>query len=287
MEEDSVTKIGLVTDSTAYFPPEILQRYDIRVGHQVLIWGKEEFEDGVDITPDAFYTRLKSAAVMPTTTQVTIASFQKIFAPLVAEGTPILAILLSTKLSGTIQSAVQAKEMFPGATIEIVDSEATAMAMGFQVLEAARAAEEGRSFAEVVEIAHKAKNHTGVLFVVDTLEFLHRGGRIGGAAKLFGTALNLKPLLELQDGRIAALERVRTKAKATARLLDVLEERIGGRKPVRIAALHASAPEEARQLLAQAEKRFQPVESMLAAVSPVVGNHTGPGTIGICYSVGV
>ena len=282
-----MTKIGLVTDSTAYFPPEIIQRYDIRVGPQVLIWGKEEFEDGVDITPDAFYARLKSATVMPTTTQVTIASFQKIFAPLVAEGTPILAILLSTKLSGTVQSAVQAKEMFPGATIEIVDSEATAMAMGFQVLEAARAAAEGRSFAEVVEIAHKARNHTGVLFVVDTLEFLHRGGRIGGAAKLFGTALNLKPLLELRDGRIEAIERVRTKAKATARLLDVLEERIGGRKPVRIAAVHASAPEEARQLLTQAEKRFQPIETMLAAVSPVVGNHTGPGTIGICYSVGV
>ena len=282
-----MTKIGLVTDSTAYFPPELTQRYDIKVGPQVLIWGKEEFEDGVDITPDAFYTRLKSATVMPTTTQVTIANFQKIFAPLVAEGTPILAILLSTKLSGTVQSAVQAKEMFPGATIEIVDSEATAMAMGFQVLEAARAAAEGRSFAEVVEIAHKARNHTGVLFVVDTLEFLHRGGRIGGAAKLFGTALNLKPLLELRDGRIEAIERVRTKAKATARLLDVLEERIGGRKPVRIAAVHASAPEEARQLLTQAEKRFQPIETMLAAVSPVVGNHTGPGTIGICYSVGV
>lgn len=282
-----MTKIAFVTDSTAYFPAEIHKRYDIKVGPQILIWGKEELADGVDITPDAFYARLKTTTVMPTTSQVTVPWFQQTFGPLVADGAPILAILISTKLSGTVQSALQAKDMFPGATIEIVDSESTAMALGFQVLEAIRAAEAGRSFPEVVEIARMAKNHTGVLFVVDTLEFLHRGGRIGGATKLLGTALNLKPLLELRDGRVEPIERIRTKAKATARLLDVLEERIGGRKPVRIAALHASAPEEARQLLAEAEKRLQPIESMLADVSPVVGNHAGPGTIGICYSVGV
>jgi DegV family protein with EDD domain len=282
-----VTKIGFVTDSTAYLPPEIIKRYDIKVGPQVLIWGQEELADGVDIAPDEFYARLKSSTVNPTTSQVTIATFQKIFEPLVAEGTPILAVLISTKLSGTVQSAIQAKELFPGATIEIVDSEATAMALGFQLLEAARAAEEGRPFAEVVEIARKAKNHTGVLFVVDTLEFLHRGGRIGGAKKLFGTALKVKPLLELQNGRIEPLVNVRTKAKATARLLDELEQRLGGRKPIRIAALHAAAPDEAKRLKEEAEKRFQPVESMLAEVSPVVGTHAGPGTIGICYSYGV
>jgi DegV family protein with EDD domain len=177
--------------------------------------------------------------------------------------------------------------MLPSARIEIVDSEATAMALGFQVLAAARAADEGKSFDEVLAVARRAREHTGVIFVVDTLEFLHRGGRIGGASKLLGTALNIKPLLELREGRIEPIERVRTKAKALARMLDVLEERLQGRTPVRLAVLHAAAEDEARGVLEQPARRFSPVESLLTDASPVVGAHAGPGTVGLAYSVGL
>jgi len=212
------------------------------------------------------------------------------YEPLVAlmalrAGRPVLAILVSQKLSGTIQSAQSAKDMFPGARIEIVNSESTAMAMGFQVLAAARAAEAGKSFDEVLAVAKDARNHTGVVLVVDTLEFLHRGGRIGGAARLLGTALNLKPILELQDGVIEAVERVRTRSKAQARLLSLLEERINGRPNLRLAVLHAAAEQEARQLLDEAAKRLNPMETVFSEVSPVVGAHVGPGTLGLCYSV--
>jgi len=277
--------IAFVTDSTAYIPADLVAKYDIRVAPQVLIWGEEQLLDGVDITPSQFYDRLKNSNVNPTTSQVAVVKFKEILEPLVAAGRPVVMQLVSDKLSKTLQSAAMARDMLPAAKIEIVDSEATAMALGFQVLAAARAAAEGKSFEDVVAIAKKARELTGVLFVVDTLEYLHRGGRIGGASKLFGSALNIKPLLELRGGRIEPIEKVRTKAKATARLLDVLEERLAGRRPVRLSSIHAAAEEEARALLEQAKKRFQPIEALSADASPVVGTHAGPGTVGLAYSV--
>jgi DegV family protein with EDD domain len=281
-------RIAFVTDSTAYIPPDLVQKYDIKVGPQVLVWGEEQLLDGVDITPDQFYARLKTAEIMPKTSEVNAGAFKTILDPLAAQGVPVVMVLISSKLSGTINSANHAKEMLPaGARVEVIDSEATSMALGFQLLAAARAAEAGKPLDEVVQIARRAKEHTGVLFVVDTLEFLHRGGRIGGASKLFGTALNIKPLLELRDGRVEPIERIRTKAKALARLLDVLEERLAGRKPVRLCAIHAAAEDEARALLEQGVKRFGPVESLISPASPVVGAHAGPGTVGMAYSFGV
>jgi len=280
-----MAKPAFVTDSTSYLPEELRRRHEIQVIPQVLVWEGETLLDGVDIMPTAFYERLKTAEVMPTTSQATIGAFKELFEPHVRAGRPILAILVSQKLSGTIQSAQAAKDMFPGARIEIVNSESAAMAMGFQVLAAARAAEAGKSFDEALAVAKDAKNHTGVVLVVDTLEFLHRGGRIGGAARLLGTALSLKPILELQDGVIEAVDRVRTRSKAQARLLDLLEERINGRPNLRLAVLHAAAEQEARQLLDEAVKRLSPMETVFSEVSPVVGANVGPGTLGMCYSV--
>ncbi len=280
-------RMAIITDSTAYIPQDLVAQYDIKVAPQLLIWGDEQFQDGVNITPAEFYARLKTAKIMPTTSEVNAGTFKSILEPLVAEGIPALILVISSKLSGTLNSAQHAKEMFPGAAIEIVDSEATAMALGFQVLEAARAAADGKSFEEVVTIARAAKGHTGVLFVVDTLEFLHRGGRIGGASALLGSALNIKPLLELRGGRVEPIERIRTKAKATARMLDLLEERLAGRTPVRLSAVHAAAEDEARSVLAEAARRLNPVETLMADASPVVGTHAGPGTVGIAYSYGV
>jgi DegV family protein with EDD domain len=278
-----MSRIAIVTDSLASMPEELINHYDIKVAPQVLIWGEETFLDGVDITPNEFYARLETSKIMPTTSQATLASFKEIFEPLVAEGLPILAIVGSTELTATMNSAEQAKALFPEATIEVVDSLGVAMSMGFQVLAAARAVEEGKTFDEVVELAHKAHQHTGVMFVVDTLEFLHRGGRIGGAKRLLGTALSLKPLLELQEGRVEAVENIRTKTKAYKRLLEVIEERLAGKSNVRIAGLHAAAEEDARALLDEAKKRCNPIETIWSEVTPVVGTHAGPGTVGLAY----
>ncbi len=282
-------KVAIVTDSTSYIPKEYLDRYGITVVPQVLIWGEKTYEDGIDIQPDEFYARLKTAKTMPTTSQVSVINMKKAFNTQLEQGNDVLGIFISSKLSGTMQSAIQGREALEKGMekVTVLDSNATAMAMGFQVLAAARAAAEGASMAECKAIAEKARNHTGIYFVVDTLEFLHRGGRIGGAQRLLGTALNLKPILALQDGKVEAMERIRTKAKATERLIEIIAEQTAGKTPVRVATLHANVPEEARAVLDTAAKRVNAVEAIFTSVSPVVGSHTGPGTIGLAYMAGM
>jgi len=281
-----MSKVAIVTDSTAYLPPDLVKQYQIIVIPQVLIWGEETLLDGIDIQPSEFYERLAAADIMPSTSQATVATFKDLFERLVGEGKDILAILLSDKLSGTINSYTQALEYFPDANIELVNSESIAMALGFAVLEAARAADKGASLAECKAIAEDIKKRTGVIFAVDTLEFLHRGGRIGGASRFLGTALQLKPILEIKDGRIEAVERVRTKKKAHLRLVEIIEERAVGSKSVKLATLHANAYDDARSLLDAATDRLGNVEeSIFTEVSPVVGTHAGPGTVGLAYMI--
>lgn len=282
-----MAKVAIVTDSTAYIPQDLLIRYSIRVAPQILIWGEDTYLDGEDIKPHEFYQRLEKDKVHPTTSQVTPTKFKEIFAELLEKEHEILAILISSKLSGTIDSANQALENFPGASIEIVDSQSTSMAMGFQVLAAARAAQEGASLAECKALAEKAIQCTGVVFAVNTLEFLHRGGRIGGGARFLGTALNIKPILEVRNGRVEALERVRTRKRSLARLVELVRERTAGKQPIRVAVLHANVPEEAREVLEQAQKELSAVESVFSEVSPVIGTHAGPGTIGLAYMAGM
>ncbi len=282
-----MSKVAIVTDSTAYIPQELLDKYHISVAPQVLIWGDETFQDGVDILPSQFYARLKDAKIMPSTSQVTPGYLHKQFSALLEQDYQVLAILISEQLSGTISSAVQAKEMLPGAPIEIFDSNTTAMAMGFQVLEVAKAASNGATMKECLQLAEAARQNTGVVFAVDTLEFLHRGGRIGSANRFLGTALNIKPILEVTGGRVEAIERVRTRNKSLARLIELTEERIAGRSPVRLATLQANAPEEAKELLQLASEKFQAVESISSEVSPVIGTHAGPGTVGLAFMAGM
>jgi DegV family protein with EDD domain len=284
-----MSKVAVITDSTAYIPNSLVAAHSITVAPQVLIWGEETFRDGVDIMPDEFYKRLGTAKVMPTTSQVAIGDMKTAFERLLESGHDILGIFISAKLSGTMQSAIQARELLPQAAekISVVDSHSTAMAMGFQVLLAARAAQDGANLIECQRLAEKAREHTGVYFVVDTLEFLRRGGRIGGAQALLGSALNIKPILELRDGRIESVEKVRTKSKAMDRMIDLVSQHIAGRTPVRLATLHANAEPEARAVLATASLRLKPIESVFASVSPVIGTHAGPGTVGLAFMAGM
>jgi len=282
-----MSQVAIITDSTAYIPKDLLANLNITVAPQVLIWGNETLRDGVDIQPEVFYNRLQKSTVMPTTSQVTIGSFKDMFNNLLDEGKQVLALLISAKLSGTIDSAIQARDMLPGAAIEIVDSNTTAMALGFQVLTVARAAARGANLAECKALAEKATEQVGVVFAVDTLEFLHRGGRIGGGTRFLGTVLNMKPILEVTGGRVEGIERVRTRSKSLNRVIEIIEERIGGRKPVRLATLHANSPEDARTLLDMANNRLNAVESIISEVSPVVGTHTGPGTVGLAFMAGM
>jgi DegV family protein with EDD domain len=284
-----MSKVALVTDSTSYIPKDIRDQYPITVVPQVVIWEGQTYEDDVTITPEQFYTRLRTAKVMPSTSQASVVNMHKAFSSLLEQGYDVLGIFLSSKLSGTFQSAVLGREQLSSGKekVEYLDSNTTAMAMGFMVLTAARAAVEGASLAECKALAEKAREHVGVYLTVDTLEFLHRGGRIGGAQRFLGTALNLKPILAVDDGRVEAVERVRTRGKALDRLVELVAEKCAGKSPVRMATLHADAEADAKVLLDKITPLVNPVESIFAAVSPAVGANAGPGTVGLAWMAGM
>jgi DegV family protein with EDD domain len=282
-----MSKVAILTDTTVNLPDEMIHDLNISLVHQILIWNEKSYLDLIDIQNDEFYRRLRTEKTSPTTSQASVGEFKDVYGHLINKGYEVLAILLSHKLSGTIQSATQAKDYYPGAPIEIFDSYATSLAMGWQVLEVARAAKRGAGMKECLALAEKARANSGVVFVVDTLEYLHRGGRIGGAARFLGTALNLKPILELEDGKIEAIERVPTQRKAINRMVEVVQERIGGRTPVRIGILNADAAVRGHHLEAHCAEIFKPTEMIFSSVSPAIGAHAGPGTLGIAYMAGM
>ncbi len=280
-----MSKVAIVTDSTAYLPAKYVEDLNIKVIPLQVVWGQETFRDGIDIQPSAFYNRLQISDTMPTTSQPSAANFKSVFESLLADGFDVLAILISSELSGTVASAEQAKLMLPNATIEIIDSKCTTSELCFHVIEAGRAVADGADLETCKHRALSARQRSGVVFAVDTLEFLHKGGRIGGARRLLGTVLNIKPILELKDGRIDAVEQVRTRRKARNRLLELVQERTQGNDLQFLGVSHASAPEDASELLGKAQDLLFFKETLLVDLSPVIGTHVGPGTLSIAYMV--
>lgn len=286
-----MSKVMIVTDSTANIPSEILSENPIRVIPLQLIWDHHILRDGIDIQPSEFYQRLRTSNTLPTTSQATPEEFKVLYNDLLDQGYEILSIHISSKLSGTIDSATQAKKALRGKPIEVVDSLSTSMAMGFQAMAAARVAAQGGSLKDCQVVAEKAKEKSGVYFALNTLEFLQRGGRIGGAAAFLGTVLNLKPLLELRNGVIESADKVRTFSKTLERLLDLVEKKLEEDPgPVRLCVIHGDSPNEAQQLMDAAIQRFQNTlvtETLISDVSPVIGSHAGPGALGLAYLIGM
>ena len=286
-----MSKVAIVTDSTAYIPDTILSGYPIFVAPLLVIWDDQSLRDGVDIMPAEFYARLKESKTMPSTSQVTPAAFMEVYQRLLNEGYDILSVHISSKLSGTLDSAIQAKTHFEGARIELFDSLTSGMALGFQVLAAARVAAQGASLEDCLHVLEKARSQSGLYFVPATLEYLHRGGRIGGASAFLGSVLDLKPILTVVDGRIEAVEKVRTFSKAVDRMLELFQKHAEQYSlPVRLATLYTDDIEYAQVLADRAKVKFGSdgvSELLITQVSPVIGTHLGPGTSGICFLAGM
>ena len=278
-------KIAVVTDSTAYIPEEALDGLSIPVIPLWIIWGDEHFRDGVDIDPPTYYRRLRASKAFPTTSQPSAGEFIDFFRRVAAEsGTDtIVGAYISSGISGTVASAEAAKAQMPELNITVIDSLNTSTSLSFVVLAAARAAAAGKSLAEVVAAAEEVRDRVHILFAVDTLEYLHRGGRIGGAKRLLGTTLNIKPLLHLYDGRVEPLAQVRTKRKAIAQMLQVAEERLDGKRMAEVGVLDVDNPEEGDAVAEQVKERFGISPVYRTMVSPVIGTHVGPGTVGIAF----
>jgi DegV family protein with EDD domain len=276
-------KLAVVTDSSAYLPAELLQRYGIQVIPLNVHFNGSLYKDGVDITEEEFFRKLAAAPELPSTSQPSAGEFAEFFRRAAQGADGVVAIVLSSSLSGTYSSAITAKDMLPDLPIAVVDSRTTSMGMGFLVLAAARAAQEGKSLEEVVAVVEGLVNRVSVVFMPDTLKYLAKGGRIGNAAALMGSVLAIKPLLEVAGGKVEPLEKVRTRSKAIARLVGVLKERCDGR-PAHVAVIHTLAPQEAEQIRQQIARDFPHVNELFTTgVSPVIGTHVGPGCLGLCF----
>jgi DegV family protein with EDD domain len=272
-----------VTDSSAYLPEEETRGLDIHVIPLWMFWDDDRIRDGVDLTPKQFYTRLRNSDTIPTSSQPSAGEFITFFKQLSQDYDAIAAVLVSSQLSGTVASALAAMKELPEIPIKLVDTLGVSMSLGFCVLAAAKAAAAGQSLEQVCAAAEDMSKRVHFLFAVDTLEFLHKGGRIGGAKALFGTALSIKPLLHFQEGRIEPLMQVRTKKKAIATMLDVAEERLAGKSMVEAAVLDVDVPEEGDRVGEMVKARFPGTRIIRTPVSPVVGTHAGPGTIGFVF----
>jgi DegV family protein with EDD domain len=283
METTSQRRIAVVTDSTVDLPREIAKAHHIHVIPQILIMGTKTWQDGVDIDPPAFYELLRTSPDFPSSSQPSVASFQAVFSELSKEADGIVAVLVANELSGTINSALTAAASLPELAIEIVDSRAVSMMLGFGVLAAAQVAAAGGDLQTVADAARSLIGRAHVYFVVDTLEYLHRGGRIGGAARLFGSALNLKPLLEIRDGAVCPVAKIRSRRKALERVYELLEGQFSEGDRIHMSVLHVAAPQEAAEFRDQLVSRFQPVEMIETECGPVVGTHAGPGTVGVAF----
>jgi DegV family protein with EDD domain len=276
-------KIVIVTDSSAYIPAEAMQGLDIAVIPLWLIWDEERFQDGVDITPGSFYKRLKESKTLPTSSQPSAKEFEIFFRDLAKTYDEIICVLVSSKISGTVACAQAAQAEITDFAVHIVDALNSSMGLGFSVLAAARAATEGRTVPEISAAAKEMRDMVHLMFVVDTLEYLHRGGRIGGAKRWFGSALRIKPLLQFAEGVIGPLAQARTKRKAVDLLFNLVEERLAGKPMAEAAVVHIDCLGEAEDCVARVTEQFNPERIFLGDVSPVVGTHVGPGALGIAF----
>ncbi len=277
--------IKIVTDSTADVSQPLLERYDIRVVPVNIQFGQETYQEGIDIDRPTFYRKLEEA--MPTSSQPSPGQFVEVYRPLVEEGHSIISLHVTSKHSGTYQSALLAKSMLPEADIQVFDTLSISMGTGYQVLAAARAAEEGRSMEEILRLLEGIRSRMHLYLTPATLKYLQRSGRVGKLAGALASLLSVKPIIKVEDGLLEAFEKVRTRGKALDRLVELTAQAVGTTEPVKLAIAHAEAHEEAEALRARLEETFNCDEMHVVDLACSLTVHGGPGIIGIIsYKVG-
>jgi DegV family protein with EDD domain len=276
-----MSKIAILTDSTANIPSDWIKQYNIQVIPLKIQWENETYLDGVDLTPNEFYQRLSSSKSLPTTSQPSIQDFLQAYEALADQADAIIVPLISSGISGTVTSAQAAASEFSRIPVEVIDTHITSMGQVLITLAIARAIAQGKNLQEVTQIGMGIIHKLQTYFAVDSLEFLQRGGRINQASRFLGSALRIHPILYFNsEGKIDALERVRTKKKAFQRLITLVEENTSG-KPVHIGITHANAAQDVEEFSAEVSHRLDCREIFTVELSPVIGTHIGPGTIGI------
>jgi len=276
--------IKIVTDSTADVPQELMKRYDIRTVPINIQFGTETYQEGIEIDRPTFFRKLEE--VMPTSSQPSPGQFAEVYRELAEQGHSILSIIITSKHSGTYQSAVLAKSMLPEADIEVFDTLSISIGTGYQVLAAARAAEEGKSMGEIIQLLEGIRSRMFLYLTPSTLKYLQKSGRVGKLAGALGALLNLKPVIKVEDGLLEAFQNVRTRSKAIDRMVELTAEAVGTTEPVKLGITHAQVPDEAEKLRQRLERAFNCDEVIVVDLACSLTVHGGPGVIGlISYKV--
>jgi DegV family protein with EDD domain len=271
--------VRVVTDSTADIPPLIAQELGIRIVPLQVVFGDQEYRDGIDMTSEEFFRRLEESHDHPRTSQPSVGDFQHVYESLAQQTNRILSIHLSSKFSGTVNAARQAAETFADrCRIEVLDSETVSMSMGFAVIAAARAAQSGADLDACADAARSVLRRQRIAIALDTLEYLRRGGRIGRAQAFLGSLLRLKPVLTIRDGEAHPLARSRTRKKAIEEIMRVCFTDT----PVTDAAvMYSTDSEDAHALAREVRQRYPDANVHIGRIGPVIGVHGGPGIVGM------
>jgi DegV family protein with EDD domain len=273
--------VRIVTDSTCDLPPAVIAELGIKVVPLTVVFGDEApLRDGIDITPSEFYERLSASSRLPKTSQPSVEAFRAAYEAAGVDGEEVVSIHVSSRLSGTLNAASIAREdVAPGIHVELIDSYNVSLGLGAIVLDAAAAAAAGASRDEVVAATRRTMDRVHVICLLDTLEYLQKGGRIGRAQSMLGSLLSIKPIIHVENGEIAPFERVRTRAKAIERLRQLALE---DRTIRRLLVAYSGDGSEARAFAANLTQDLPHTDIRLTEIGPVVGVYTGPGGIGIC-----
>lgn len=281
--------IKMVTDSTSYIPKHLLDEYQISVISLNVTFSTETFRE-IDLENSTFYTKMSHSPNVPTSSQPAVLEFYQAFERHIQNQDTVVGVFISEGMSGTYSTALLAKAMvlekYPQGLIEVVDSRSNCMEMGFAVLAGAKAAQAGKSLPEVLDQIHQMMQRSRFLFVPDVLEYLRKGGRIGGAAALLGSLLQIKPILTVIDGKTAILEKVRTKKRAIEEIIRVFLEDVKQKGLGEVFVHHINNEIDARQIVLVIEQTLKCSVS-ICAIGPVIGLHVGPGTVGIVYHTNI
>lgn len=279
----------IMADSTADIPEALVKEYGIHIVPMSLVFGEESYVEGIDITVSQFYTKLAESKVLPSTSQTSPSQYVEVYRKLLSENNnaPIISIHLSSGMSGTYQAARLAHSMLEEelgheVDITVIDSLCATYGFGLQVVHAARLAKQGLPVAQIEEEVIKLGKQRRLYFLVDTLEYLQKGGRIGKAAAVLGTLLNIKPILSVdQEGVIYAVDKARGSKRATARAIELFIKDFGDQRDINIAVCDAVNPEGAQQFLEAMAQHFTLHEVVRTNIGAVVGSHVGAGTLAV------
>ncbi|HHX10159.1 MAG TPA: DegV family protein [Firmicutes bacterium] len=274
--------VKLVTDSACDIDPQYLERLGVRVVPLTVRFGEETYLDNYEMRGKTFYDKLRTSEVLPRTSSPSVGDFHKVFDELTADGSGVVAILLSEVLSGTYQAAQMAASMLPDRRIAVINSKTASVGYGLIVLEAHDVAEQGAGFEEVRDAAQSMVDNLVTMYAVDTLDYLYKNGRIGRAKHFWGSTLNLKGILVLdKEGYVSGLDRVRGRSKIIPRLIELAGERIPYGSRVKLGMCHADVPGEGAKLVAAAKEKWQVVRTVETEIGAVIGIHNGPGTLAL------